>query len=214
MKIYDVMKTPVVTVASDLPIEEAFEIMKKKGFRHLPVVDNDGLITGIVSDKDLRQALVPVDKVRSNKRYFYFKNLIFVQDVMTVNPICIKPDMDVDEVAFLLYSKKISALPVVENLKIVGIVTESDLLLLLIGILGLLKNGMYFILKEGEDQKALSRAIFVVTKLGGRIISITVMPQKQADDKSYRFRVDIEERKRKELMQNLKDEGLDITVCA
>jgi len=108
MKVSEIMKAPVITVTPALPIEEAFEILRKKGIRHLPVVDDQDRLIGIISDKDLRQALVPAERIGEEKRYFYFKNLVFVKDVMTQEPLFVRPDTDVERAAYLMFTKKLA----------------------------------------------------------------------------------------------------------
>jgi len=108
MKVSEIMKAPVITVTPALPIEEAFEILRKKGIRHLPVVDDQDRLIGIISDKDLRQALVPANRMGEEKRYFYFKNLVFVKDVMTQEPLFVRPDTDVERAAYLMFTKKLA----------------------------------------------------------------------------------------------------------
>jgi len=174
MKVSEIMKAPVITVTPALPIEEAFEILRKKGIRHLPVVDDQDRLIGIISDKDLRQALVPAERIGEEKRYFYFKNLVFVKDVMTQEPLFVRPDTDVERAAYLMFTKKIGALVVLEERRIVGILTRSDLLLLLIGILGMLKEGTTFLLEEDEGHKALTTAFGAVSGLGGKVLSVAV----------------------------------------
>jgi len=90
-----------------LPVEE-LRNPKKKGIRHLPVVDDQDRLIGIISDKDLRQALVPAERIGEEKRYFYFKNLVFVKDVMTQEPLFVRPDTDVERAAYLMFTKKLA----------------------------------------------------------------------------------------------------------
>ena len=216
MKVSEIMKVPVVTATPDLPVEEAFEILRKKSIRHLPVVDDQDRLMGIVSDKDLRQALVPAERIGEKKRYFYFKNLVFVKDVMTHNPVYVLPDTDVERAAYLMFTKKIGALVVLEDRKIAGILTRSDLLLLLIGILGMLKEGTTFLLEEDEGHKALATAFGAVSDLGGKVLSVAVTRSRQtkgfeeAKRPSYKFRVEIDKGKQPELFEKLQEAGLKL----
>jgi acetoin utilization protein AcuB len=210
MKVSEIMKAPVITVTPALPIEEAFEILRKKGIRHLPVVDDQDRLIGIISDKDLRQALVPAERIGEEKRYFYFKNLVFVKDVMTQEPLFVRPDTDVERAAYSMFTKKIGALVVLEERKIMGILTRSDLLLLLIGILGMLKEGTTFLLEEDEGHKALTTAFGAVSGLGGKVLSVAVKGLEGAKRPSYKFRVEIDRGKQPELFERLQKAGLKL----
>jgi acetoin utilization protein AcuB len=144
------------------------------------------------------------------KRYFYFKNLVFVKDVMTQEPLFVRPDTDVERAAYLMFTKKIGALVVLEDRRIVGILTRSDLLLLLIGILGMLKEGTTFLLEEDEDHKALTTAFGAVSGLGGKVLSVAVKGLEGAKRPSYKFRVEIDRGKQPELFERLQKAGLKL----
>lgn len=208
MKVREIMKAPVISASPELPVEEAFEIFKKHGIRHLPVVDDKERLIGIVSDKDLRQALVPADRIDEKKRYFYFKNLVFIKDVMTKNPISIRPDADIEQAAYIMYTKKIGSLPVLEHQHIVGILTRSDFLLLLIGILGMVKEGLSFTLEEDAKGQVLATTLEVISSLGGQVLSVAVKDLENARRPSYRFRVRMAPEKRSELIRRLEAAGL------
>lgn len=208
MKVREIMKAPVISASPDLPVEEAFEILKKRGIRHLPVIDDEERLVGIVSDKDLRQALVPAERIDEKKRYFYFKNLVFIKDVMTKDPISIRPDTDIEQAAYIMYTKKIGSLIVLENRRIVGILTSSDFLLLLIGILGMIKEGLSFTLEENDKGQALTTTLGTVSNLGGQVLSVAVKGLENAKRPLYRFRVRMAPEKRPELIRKLEAAGL------
>ncbi|HVN83903.1 MAG TPA: CBS domain-containing protein [Candidatus Binatia bacterium] len=106
------MSSKVVTVGPQRPLEEVRRLLKQHRIRQLPVVREHRLV-GIVTDRDLRGA-----PARAR----------VAGDVMTRKPLATTPDTPVDDVARVLRTHKINALPVVEKGKVVGILTAGDVL--------------------------------------------------------------------------------------
>lgn len=119
------MTRQVVIVPPSLSIANAWEIMQSKQIRHLPVVQ-DGKIVGILSDRDLLRI---AHTSPSGEIAFVPRS---VADIMTLNPIVCAPDASIASVATVMTEKKIDALPVVANGRLVGLVTSTDLMQLLI----------------------------------------------------------------------------------
>jgi acetoin utilization protein AcuB len=96
--------------------------------RHLPVVDADGALVGIVTDRDLRQVVfAPSIQERLGGSVDALKDLT-IRDVMTWSVVTARPDMSIREAASVLHERKIGALPVVERGRVVGMLTERDVL--------------------------------------------------------------------------------------
>jgi CBS domain-containing membrane protein len=105
--------------------------MQKGKFRHLPVVAGSGEVVGVLSDRDLRNVLVFFDKKPGKPGDVMAVAPVKVRDVMTKDPITITPETEVAEAAEMLATKAFGCLPVIEQGKLAGIVTEVDLLRLL-----------------------------------------------------------------------------------
>ena len=116
MHLREIMNTRVETISADESAEVARSRMELHGFRHLIAIHNHQIV-GIISNSDLggRHAAVEL----AGKR---------VRDLMTSKPILAKPDTTLREAANLLRGYKIGCLPVVEDGKLIGIVTITDLL--------------------------------------------------------------------------------------
>ncbi len=126
MKIKDWMTPAVTTISPKASVKEAFLIMKKNHFRHLPVV-RDGKLVGFVTDRDLRRPAIS-DVFKEWNDFYRLGDEIHVEDVMITDVIKVTPDMDLIEAASIVLKKKIGALPVVDNDKVVGIITIYDFL--------------------------------------------------------------------------------------
>lgn len=134
MKVRDVMKKEVKTVSRDAAAREAYEVMKEAGFRHMPVVDG-GKLVGILSDRDLRLVTSAIGADIADLSAQDIPEDIKVGRIMTADPAILVPDTDLRQAVSLMIRHKIGALPVVEKGKLVGIVTQIDLLKLLVDFL-------------------------------------------------------------------------------
>lgn len=119
------MSQPVISISSQAKVSEAHHLMLEKRIRRLPVVD-DGQLVGIVSLLDVSEARPPnADKLRPTALHTYI-GLMKVDEVMTRHPVTTNPNASVIDVARLMARHKISGLPVLDDGKVVGIITESD----------------------------------------------------------------------------------------
>ena len=125
----------VVTVDANSSCHDAVTQMVRNRIRHLPVVDGAGRLCGIVTDRDLRHRLfarevfpsigtVPVEQLLSSVR---------VGDVMSAPVVSVAPEAELQEAARVMAERKLGSLPVVERDRVVGIVTETDVLRRIVG---------------------------------------------------------------------------------
>jgi acetoin utilization protein AcuB len=122
------MSQGVATIHSDALVRGATEMMRTRRLRHLPVVDREGRLVGIVTDRDLRQVIFD-PSIRSQAGVAAdILGRLTVRDVMTWGVITARPDTALAEAARRMHEQKIGALPVVEGERVVGIITESDIL--------------------------------------------------------------------------------------
>jgi CBS domain-containing protein len=127
MKVRDLMSTDVATIGRNDELTIADDIMKMKRLRHLPVVE-EGRLVGILTQRDLFHAALSTALNFGEKAQKEFLKTVVVKEVMTDEVRTIGPDADVKEAARLLIEHRIGCLPVVDNGKLVGIVSETDLL--------------------------------------------------------------------------------------
>jgi CBS domain-containing protein len=129
------MTTPAVVIAASAPVGRAVATMKQAGVRHLPVLGPDESLVGIVTDRDLRQLVFdPSIQERLGAAAGALEDLT-VRDVMTWGVVAARPDMSIREAARVMYERKVGALPVVERGRVVGMLTERDVLRALDAIL-------------------------------------------------------------------------------
>jgi acetoin utilization protein AcuB len=131
MMVRDVMQTRVLTIAPDTTLPEAVRLAGERGVRHLPVL-HDGKLVGLVSDRDLKRAMASSATSLEVHELNYLVQRLAVREFMTRTIITVRPNCPVKEAARLMLLHKIGALPVTDGEALVGIVTETDLLKLLV----------------------------------------------------------------------------------
>jgi acetoin utilization protein AcuB len=127
MKIKNLMTQHVVSVDPKLPIPEAQKRMKEGGFRRLPVLEN-GELVGIVTDRDIREAMPSDATSLSIWEINYLIPKILVKEIMTKNPVTVDQDASVERAARLMLEHKIGGLPVMSGGTLVGMITVTDVL--------------------------------------------------------------------------------------
>ena len=138
--IRDVMQPKVLTTTEASQAKTAYELMRQRNIHHLPVINDKGAVVGIVSDRDiLRIAILFKRKPKTTDDYL-IDSSIKVSRVMTKNPFTVSPSDKPTEAVKLILNEHISALPVVDQGCIVGIVTIADLLRILNRLLGASTN--------------------------------------------------------------------------
>ena len=127
MEVKDIMNKEVKTLGKNDKLNLANDIMKMERIRHLPVVDGERPV-GIISQRDLfRDSLGSVLGFREKTKEAFLKT-VEVKEIMTDGVITTSPETDIKVAGRIMLEKTIGCLPVVENDKLVGIITETDIL--------------------------------------------------------------------------------------
>jgi acetoin utilization protein AcuB len=151
-------KDPATITPEDLLIQAQLK-MQKGGFRRLPVI-SDGQLVGIITDRDMRAHAGYLDRTA-------------VKAAMSKQPITVTPVTTVEAAAQLLLKQKIGGLPVVENSRVVGIITTSDILQAFLDVMGASEETstrIDFVL-EGEG-RSLADASRIISEQGGEVLSV------------------------------------------
>lgn len=126
------MTSPVISISSDTNLSEAHKAMADNKVRRLPIVEN-GKLVGIVSLNDVLEAKPSAASSLSVWELNYLVANLKIKDIMCANVFSISPDATVGEAAKMMLEKKFSGIPVTENDKLIGIITESDIFRMLAG---------------------------------------------------------------------------------
>ncbi len=178
MKIKSLMIPDPIVITSEASIAEAIEIMKINSIRHLPVVSRKSRsLKGFVTMADLRLGLIPS-----------LVSDISLSDLMIKNPITVDPDEDIEIAAQLIYKHKIGGIPVVKKNKLVGIITESDILRAFIDMMGILSGSSRVDVEIGDDPDAFNQVLRIIQECRGDIINIGMTAQ-EPSKRVYYFRL-------------------------
>ena len=128
MKVNEIMVKEVATLDVNDELSLANDIMRLGRIRHLPVVDGTRLV-GIVSERDLFRSSLAQALGYATKDTRDLMKTLHIKDVMVTGVITIPPDTDVCEATKIMIEEKIGCLPVVENNLLVGLITETDVLM-------------------------------------------------------------------------------------
>ena len=140
MRIKDMMTRNPVTVDSETLILDAQKIMRENRIRRLPVVEK-GKLVGIVTQHDLLQASPSPATSLSVYELNYLLAKMKVKEIMKKNPVTVTPDTPFEEALRIGQEKRIGSFPVLENGKLVGMATESDIIRFLTRALGIKEEG-------------------------------------------------------------------------
>jgi len=127
MTIRELMSGGLITVRRETPVLEARDLMVKERIRHLLVTDTGGALIGIITDRDIRLNLPSRATSLSVWEINHLLTELTVEQVMTQSVITVGPDRPARDAARLMLDHKIGALPVLDEGRLVGIITETDI---------------------------------------------------------------------------------------
>jgi acetoin utilization protein AcuB len=161
-------KEPITVEPDDLLIRASHK-MQAGGFRRLPVV-SAGKLVGIVSERDLREHRGSLERTKIN-------------GMMTEDPVTVTPTTTLEEAAQILVERQIGGLPVVENGRLVGIITTSDILKAFLDVMGASQGGSTRIdlVLEGEEH-GLVEATRIVAREGGEVLGVGTYKEKLGEN--------------------------------
>ncbi len=169
MLVRDIMRSPAVTVSADTTLEDAYRTMREKGIRHLPVLD-EGRLVGVITDRDLRLAtsvLVPNPFSPGSR----------VSGVMCSRPLTADPSDPIEDAARVMRERKIGCLPVLDDGRLIGIVTGLDLLDALIRMTGVDKPSGRLDVRLPDQPGELARLAGFLSERKLNIHSILSYPE-------------------------------------
>jgi acetoin utilization protein AcuB len=168
-------KNPV-TVTSQDTLATAQAKMYAGGFRRLPVVEN-GQLVGIVSDRDVRQHVGHLEQTKVN--------VVMTEEVATVTPLT-----TLEEAAQVLLKRKIGGLPVVEEGKLAGVITTSDVLQAFLDVMGASEEGAARIdLLLGGEGYDLTDAAQIIAQEGGEILGVGTYRERWGENPVFYLRL-------------------------
>ncbi len=160
------MTRKVITITRDTGILEAKELMAENGIRHLPVVDEENRLIGIVTDRDVRSALPSIlmddyDSTDERKRL----SRITAKEIMSANPVTVSPTYTLQDALLLMQKSRVGAFPVVDaDGKLEGIISIRDLMRAFINVLGIGEPGVLIGILVEEKVGQLKKIVDAITE--------------------------------------------------
>jgi len=209
MKVKDFMKTDVISIETNTSIMEAQNIMRMKNIKRLPVMKK-GKLVGLVTKHMLLEASPSSAISLSIFELNYLLSKMTVDEIMVWDPITIPPDYPVEAAIWLSKKHGVAAFPVVEDGKLVGIITEHDIAGVLSEVLGLETEGTRITVKGlGNKLGGLKEIIGVLDDHATLLLSIITIPRKNKGDWIIVLRVLSSEAEG--IVKDLEEKGFNVT---
>jgi acetoin utilization protein AcuB len=172
MLVYERMSKRPLTIKPDAKVDVALKRMRDEKVRRFPVVNEDGKLVGIVSDKDLLYAAPSPATSLSIYELHYLYSRITIEQVMTRKVITVNEDAPLEEAARIMVDNKVGGLPVTRDGQLVGIITETDIFKTFMEMLGARDQGVRLTLLCRNQRGELAALTSAVAELGGNIVSL------------------------------------------
>ncbi|MYL34092.1 CBS domain-containing protein [Pontibacillus yanchengensis] len=185
MLVEQIMKTQVITCKPTETIESALKLLNDHHIRHIPIVDESNQVIGIVSDRDVRDASPSIFHIHQDNDENELQNEL--RSIMSTPVTTIHPLDFVEEIASIFYEQEIACLPVTKANKLVGIVTEKDMLYTLIQLTGVNVQSSQIELKVINKPGILPEVTAVLGRRKVNITSVLIYPYEP--DQRYKILV-------------------------
>lgn len=183
------MSYPIKTIGPDVPVLEALKRMQKDRVSTYPVVNAQGKMLGLVSETDLLKASPSEATTLSVWEINSLLSKITVGKVMTTNVITIDEDTVVEEAARIMVDNDIDGLPIMRNNELVGFISEGDLFVLFMEMLGARHAGIRVSVVVKETEGALYHLSKALYEAGGNFTSLTAFLGESPETREFVFKV-------------------------
>lgn len=186
MFVTEMMKTDLVAVKAETTLAEARTLMQERNFRHLPVVDADGKLVGIVTDRDMRDA--QPSSLLDEESYQKTLDRVMqhtVAEIMTAEPMTVAPYYTLQDTLVMIGRKKVGALPVVdEDGYLKGIMSTRDLLRAFVNIMGIEEPGTLLCILVDEQPGQLKKIVDIAAEENVSMGSVLVARDWSSDKRA------------------------------
>ncbi len=172
MLVCERMSTRPVTITATTTMSDALRVMRQSHVRRLPVLDEEGTMVGIVSEKDLLYASPSPATSLSIYEMHDMLTRLKVSELMTKEVITVSPDDLLEDAARIMVDNVIGGLPVLQNGKLVGIITQTDIFKVFLELLGARVEGLRLTLEIPERKGEMARITTAIARLGGNILAL------------------------------------------
>jgi acetoin utilization protein AcuB len=202
MLVRDWMSKDVVWIRPEATIQDALKMMKHYGIRHLPVKEGDGTFVGWITDSDVRSVLIAS-----------MIEQLTVADVMIREPYIASPEDHLEDVAFVMITKKIGGLPVLEGDRVVGVITVIDVLKAFMEMMGGFEStGRIDVVCKSDDDYDLARVIEIIQNCGATVLSVCTFLGEAGSDSDFGsfYSLHIKGKNFSQVLETLKAKGVTV----
>jgi len=183
------MRNPVSVDEND-SMKKAMDLLKERDIRHLPVLKDGEKLVGIVTERDIKQASPSPATALEIREIYYLLDKVKVKQIMTRRPYTISSTAPIEEAALIMREKKIGCLPVVDAGRLVGILTETDLLDAFIESMGVSGPGYRMELVLPNRPGMLFEVLKLMKDFDANVVSVATAPHDDMDRKILILRVE------------------------
>ncbi|MFJ6208022.1 acetoin utilization AcuB family protein [Lysinibacillus sp. NPDC092081] len=205
MIVEEIMNDEPLTLAPTNTVFEALKLMREKKVRHLPVVDEEHHVLGVITERDIKEALPSSLRDKPNSPVFNAK----VEEIMVKNPLVGHPLDFVEEVALTFYESKVGCLPIVSGGKLVGIVTTTDLLYTYIELTGATEPGSKIEIRVSDTPGILFEVTKIFNEHHANVQSVLVYPDSENTQNKI-LSVRVKTLNPLAMIEDLRKEGFDV----
>lgn len=209
MKVRERMSLDPVTITPDNTVPEAFKLMREKGIRRLPVMEK-GQLVGIITLKELYEVSPSPATTLSVHEANYLLAKTRIKDILpkNMNVVTIDADANIERAAILMRENKIGGIPVMEDGKLAGIITETDIFDAFIDFLGVNRPGTRIDMEVGERVGTVADITSIIAQHKTSVENIVLHPKEK--DTSYELILRVDAVDSDDLVESLRQSGYKI----
>jgi len=204
-----IMNTYLMTIPPDTSLQKAKEIIDEKRINHLLVVDKNGDLIGIVSDRDIKQTSASPATTLSVHELNYLLTQLTAEQIMSKKIITISPGTTIERAALIMQKNRINALPVIEDEKLVGIITSSDVMRVLLRAIGFGEGSARFIVLVEDRVGVIAEVSRILKDQGISILSLVTWPEKDYPG-IYQLVMRVSAKDKDNAVSALRDQGFKV----
>lgn len=196
-------RTPI-TITGDITVMDALNLMKAKNVSRLPVVNKDGRMVGIVSERDLLYASPSPVTSLNVWEVKEILHLLTVNKIMSTKVITIDENAPIEDAAVLMTANKISGLPVTSGESLVGIITETDLFRAFLKLLGGKRAGVRITVLTSGTKGVMAKISNAIFSCGGNIVGLGLNELEESSKESWEVTFKIQGASKEKLLESIR----------
>ena len=176
MYIGRIMHTDLITIGPDATLVEARELIESKNIDHLLVVDGNDKLVGLLSDRDLKQHWASPATSLSSHELSYLLEKILVKMIMVKTVVTVTPETTIERAAYTMQLNNINSLPVMDQGELVGIITSTDVMGVLLEAIGMQEDSVRLCVLVADRIGAIAEVSALLRDLDINIQSLVTWP--------------------------------------